>query len=72
MIEAPTKDELWSIFERGSENRHVASTSERKNLFPQYSKNTESHSIIVLMYHQMFGTKIRRHMEFIVFFLVLK
>ena len=28
MIEAPTKDELWSIFEKGSENRHVSSTSE--------------------------------------------
>lgn len=26
MIEAPTKDELWSIFEKGSENRHVSST----------------------------------------------
>lgn len=26
MMEAATKDELWSIFERGSENRHVAST----------------------------------------------
>lgn len=26
MMEAATKDELWSIFESGSENRHVAST----------------------------------------------
>lgn len=30
MLEAATKDELWSIFERGSENRHVSSTSEKK------------------------------------------
>lgn len=30
MMEAATKDELWSIFERGSENRHVASTSKKK------------------------------------------
>ena len=28
MMEAATKDELWTIFEKGSENRHVASTSE--------------------------------------------
>lgn len=26
MMEAATKDELWTIFEKGSENRHVAST----------------------------------------------
>lgn len=26
MLEAATKDELWTIFERGSENRHVSST----------------------------------------------
>ncbi|KAJ7388813.1 hypothetical protein OS493_035597, partial [Desmophyllum pertusum] len=26
MLEGPPKDELWTIFERGSENRHVAST----------------------------------------------
>lgn len=30
MMEAATKDELWSIFESGSENRHVASTSKEK------------------------------------------
>ena len=28
MAEASNKDELWDIFEKGSENRHVASTSE--------------------------------------------
>ena len=26
-MEAATKEELWNIFEKGSENRHVASTS---------------------------------------------
>ena len=26
-MEAATKEELWTIFEKGSENRHVASTS---------------------------------------------
>jgi len=30
MMEAATKDELWNIFEKGSENRHVASTSKEK------------------------------------------
>ena len=27
LMEAATKDELWAIFEKGSESRHVASTS---------------------------------------------
>ena len=27
MMEAASRDELWSIFEKGSENRHVSSTS---------------------------------------------
>jgi len=27
LMEAATKDELWTIFEKGSESRHVASTS---------------------------------------------
>ena len=31
MMEAATKDELWEIFEKGSENRHVASTSKEEN-----------------------------------------
>ena len=35
MPDAPTKDKLWEIFERGSENRHVASTS--KNNITNYS-----------------------------------
>lgn len=44
MMEAATKDELWNIFEKGSENRHVASTSKEKKklLFPQCGKDTES------------------------------
>lgn len=33
MMEAATKDELWNIFESGSENRHVASTSENKGIY---------------------------------------
>ena len=45
MTEAATKDELWSIFEKGSENRHVASTSKKKTNFDsQCGKNTESQS----------------------------
>lgn len=32
MMEAATKDELWDIFEKGSENRHVASTSKNKGI----------------------------------------
>ena len=45
MKEAATKDELWTIFESGSENRHVASTSKEKNTnfhHQEYRKSIKS------------------------------
>ena len=48
MMEAATKDELWSIFERGSENRHVASTSKEKK-----SQTVNQELITVLIYRQI-------------------
>ena len=36
MLEASSKDELWNIFEKGSENRHVSSTSKTMMNAPQH------------------------------------
>ena len=36
MMEAASREELWSIFEKGSENRHVSSTSKTMMNAPQH------------------------------------
>lgn len=56
MMEAATKDELWSIFEKGSENRHVASTSKgKKTNFHHVARIQKviQELITVLIYHQI-------------------
>ena len=36
LLEASSREELWSIFEKGSENRHVSSTSKTMMNAPQH------------------------------------
>ena len=48
-MEAATKEELWNIFEKGSENRHVASTSKsvtKISFILKLSRNTLMQTVL--------------------------
>ena len=57
-MEAATKEELWNIFEKGSENRHVASTSKsvtKISLILKLSRSTLMQNSVEIL----FGMKLQ-------------